>query len=120
MSLRQPLESLALATGQLTAKQVRLIGDALAEVARMDLRQATLQTARAALDPDGNLSTWQVAIRLESALQRFQGAPLKRVKAGHRRPTALECALLVLLDCGGPQCHEKLYAELKSLTAPSQ
>jgi len=116
--LRPQLEQLALATGQLTIRQCELIGNALAELDRLNRRKAALEAAVAALDPEGSLSSWQVAKALESRLRRFDGdVEHRRILSGHRRPTALETAMVGMLAAGGPRCHEKLYLELQALIA---
>lgn len=112
MTLRPQLEWLATATGQLSGRQVRLVGGMLAELSRLDRRRAALEAATAILDPDGVLSK-----ALERALRRFDAVSRRRIEAGYRPPTALESALLALLDCGGPTCREKLYLELREPTA---
>jgi hypothetical protein len=114
MPLRPRLEQLATVTGTLSPRQVRLLGGTLAELDRLDRRQAAILAARDALDPDRRLSTWQCAKALERALRRFDGTPRKRILAGHRPPSRLEIALLVLVT-DGPQCARKLWTEIREL-----
>ena len=96
------LEALATATGCLSPRQVRLVGGMLAEIDRLDRRKTALAASRDSLDPEGELSRWQCALRLEQALVRFDAVSRRRIESGYRTPTRLEIALLAMLDCGGP------------------
>lgn len=110
------LLSLASATGKLTPAQVRLVGATLDALDRMNARQRALAGASAILDAGQGLSRWALALRLESALTRFDGHPRRRVLAGYRPPTAFEQHLLVLLE-SGPRSAPRLWEELRALPA---
>lgn len=112
MSLSPRLLSLATATGQLTAAQVRLIGACLDRLDAMNARRTAMEGAVAILDPGQGLSRWALALALESRLKRFDGLSRRRVLAGYRPATALEIHLLVLLE-SGPRCASKLWEELR-------
>ena len=115
MTLRQPLEQLALATGTLTVRQVRLIGGALAEIDRLERRKTAILAAWRLLPDEIAGNRWHAAMALESGLKRIQGVAGRRILAGYRQPTALESALLDMLQCNGPTCREKLYREIREL-----
>lgn len=110
------LSELASATGTLSPRQIRLVGGMLAEIGRLDRRKTALLAARDALDPASELGNWQVALRLELAIKRLKGQPIKRILAGYRQPTEIEKLLIALLACGGPTCQERLNKELRELT----
>lgn len=59
MSLSPRLLSLATATGQLTAAQVRLIGACLDRLDAMNARRTAMEGAVAILDPGQGLSRWR-------------------------------------------------------------
>lgn len=125
------------ATGlQLANRLIRLVGGLLAGnvpacigrplaaavdlVERKQTRHAALLGATTMLDPDGNLSLWQVSGRLADALERFQNAAYRRVRAGHRPPNELESHLIVLTEIPGPACQASLWRELVKLTERDQ
>ncbi len=110
----------ALRTGGVPACIGRKLSAAVDQVERKQVRHAALLAAADALDPDGNLSLWHVSERLEDALERFQGAGYRRVRAGHRPPSDLEQHMIVLIEIPGPRCRESIYRELAQLIAPSQ
>lgn len=83
-------------------------------------RMAALRGAVDALDPDGHLSLWHVSERLADALERFQDAGYRRVRAGRRPPNDLEQHMIVLIEIPGPCCRDSLWRELVKLTEPSQ
>lgn len=98
----------------------RKLAAAVAKAEGQQRRMVALLAAADALDPDGNLSLWQVSERLADALERFQGAAYRRVRAGHRPPSDLEQHMIVLIEIPGPRCRDSLYRELVKLTEPSQ
>lgn len=120
MELRPQLESLALATGALSPRQLRLVGAALAEIDRLQHRQTAILAAWRLLPVEIASNRWHAAMALETALKRIQGVGMRRILNGHRQPSPLESALLEMLAAGGPTCREKLYRELRELTAPGQ
>ena len=114
------LLALATATGYLSPGAIKLVGGMLAELDRMNARQAAIFGAWSVLWPEVGSDRWRLALELEREIKRFEVVGYRRVKGGYRAPDSLEKHLTVMLDCGGPRCHEKLYLELKELTAPSQ
>lgn len=117
---RPQLEALAMATGALTPAQVRMIGGMLAEVDRLERRKIALQGALRLLPGEIASNRWHAATAMESALKRIQAVAMRRILAGHRPPSPMESALLDMLAAGGPTCKEKLFRELRELTAPGQ
>lgn len=108
------LSELASATGTLSKRQCHLIGGMLKELGRLDKRKTALAAAVAHLNPGGELSDHQVSLRLELALKRLSGQPLKRILAGHRLPTMLEIELLILAS-DGPTSARRLWEELREI-----
>ena len=104
----------ALEAGQLPAGIGRRLAEAVAATERRIARQTALRCAVAAIDPAGTLSRWQTALRLESALRRFETCGYQRVLAGHRRASRLDLAFVELL-ASGPRCASKLWGELEDL-----
>ncbi len=72
-----------LLAGDVPATIGRRLGAAADKVERQQRRLAALLSAVDALDPDGNLSVWHVSERLAGAMERFQGAGYRRVRAGN-------------------------------------
>ncbi len=109
-----------LLAGDVPATIGRKLAAAVDKAEGQQRRMVALLGAVDALDPDGNLSLWHVSERLEDALERFQGAGYRRVRAGHRPPSDLEQHMIVLIEIPGPRCRESIYRELAQLIAPSQ
>lgn len=120
-----------LSTGQQLAQRIRLVGAALeagsipasighrlamavGDVERRMARCAALRCAVAAINPDGGLSRWQTAQRLESALRRFESMGHQRVLAGHRRASQLDLAFCTLLESGAT-CAQRLWEQIRDL-----
>lgn len=133
--LHRPLEA-ATATGQLLAARLTaLVGglqagsipasighrlaEAVGDAERRMARQAALGVAVDWIDGGQGLSRWQIALRLEQALRRFQGCGYRRILEGGRRASALDRAFVELLN-GGPTCARKLWQELRGLPAFGQ
>ena len=104
MRLRPRLEALAGATGALSPKQVRLVGGLLDRIDAEHVRVGAILTVAALLNPDGALSDWQVALRLERALLRFKATARKRIVAG-QPPTPYEELLWIIT--GPPRSFEE-------------
>lgn len=83
-------------------------------------RKAALEAILAMLDPTGCQSLWRNAKRIEAAIRRLNGVPLRRIRAGHRTATPLEALLIDLMELPGPQTHEKLFQELRKLALRSE
>lgn len=109
-----------LIAGDVPACIGRKLSAAVDKVEKQQRRMAALLGAMAAIDPDGHLSLWHVSERLAGAMERFQGAGYRRVRAGHRPPSDLEQHMIVLIEIPGPCCRDSLWRELVKLTEPSQ
>ena len=83
-------------------------------------RKATLEAILAMLDPSASKSLWQLAKRIEAAIMRLNGVPLRRIQSGHRPASELEALLMELLELPGPRTHEKLFQELRKLASRSE
>lgn len=114
------LADLATTTGQLTARQVRLVGGMLEELDRLTTRQAALEVARRELARQVGRNSWHLALALESRLKRFEAVGYRRILATARQPTALELAMSELLTTSRVRCARKLWSELRSLPEPGQ
>lgn len=118
--LAPDLFRLATCTGQLTGRQIKMIGGALAEVDRLERRKAALLGAWRLLWPEVAADRWRLAGVLSVRLRRIQCGRRRLILAGHRIADPLERELLELLDCGGPESLERIHDELKELTEPRQ
>lgn len=107
------LLDLARATGQLSERQVRLVGGVLAELERLEGRKTAILEVLSCLPTEVAANRWQAALAIESGLRRIQGVAGRRITAGHRPPSPLEAALLDLLAQGGPASARKLWAEIR-------
>jgi hypothetical protein len=108
------LHRIATATGALSPRQIQMIGGALDAIDALDVRQTALKAILDVLDPQGDVSRWALAQRLEGLLKRFNATARRRIETGGRPPTALESALLVMIDTG-PVSARKLWTEVREL-----
>lgn len=123
--------AIPLTTGQQLAQRIRLIGrqlesgsipqtidhrlaEAVAATEQRMARRSALQVAVGAIDGGQGLSRWAVALRLESALKRFETCGYRRVRDGGRRASQLDLAFCTLLESGAT-CAQRLWEQIRDL-----
>lgn len=109
-----------LAAGEIPRCIGQKISDALDAAEQQLRRKAALEAILAMFDPNGCQSLWQLAKRIEAAIRRLNGVPLRRIQSGHRPATPMEALLMELLELPGARTHEKLFQELRKLASRSE